>query len=74
MVENAFKKALKKSGILEASPSYIRDGDYYIVIKVTDKDTADRFLEESKKLRINATARLYEEGMDIWVYKAYNKK
>lgn len=74
MVEHAFKQSLKRSGILESIPSYNKSGDYYTVIKVTDKDTASLFLEEAKKLNISVKASRYEEGMGIWVFKAYNKE
>lgn len=72
MVEYAFKQSLKRSGLLDSMPSYNIADDYYTVIKVTDEETASKFLEEAKKLNIKATARLYEEGMDIWVFKAFN--
>lgn len=72
MVENAFKQALKKSGVLEAVPSFDRNGHYYTVIKVTTKEIADKFISEASKLGIKVKASLYEEGMDIWVFKAYN--
>lgn len=72
MVENAFKQALKRSGVLEAIPSYNRNGDYYTVIKVTTEEIAEQFIEEASKFGIKVKARLYEEGMDIWVFKAYN--
>ena len=74
MVENAFKSALKKSGVLEAIPAYNRNDDYYTVIKVSDEATAEKFMELAKGMGIEAKTRRYEEGMDIWVFKAYNKK
>ena len=73
MVEHAFKQSLKRSGLLDSIPSYNISDDYYTVIKVTDKETASDFLDEAKILGINVSAKLYEEGMDIWVFKAYNK-
>lgn len=73
MVEHAFKQSLKRSGLLDSMPNYNLSEDYYTVIKVTDEETASNFLEEAKKLGIKASARLYEEGMDIWVFKAFNK-
>ena len=45
MVEQTFKQALKRSGILDSMPSYDRSNNYYTVIKVTDQDTASKFLE-----------------------------
>lgn len=73
MTENKFKRALKKSGILEAVPYYNRTGDYYTVIKVIkDKNIIDEFKKNSKDAQIKISVRQYEETGDIWVLKVYN--
>jgi len=72
VVENKFKKALKKSGILESSPTFVIEGNYYTVIKVTDEETIKTFLKEAEKSKIKVKASRYDPNMEIWVLKAYN--
>jgi type IV secretory pathway TraG/TraD family ATPase VirD4 len=72
MVKEAFLTALRKVGFTEIMSSYIRNSDYYTVIKLSNEETAKAFEEEAKKLGFKYKTRLFEKGTDIWVFKAYN--
>ena len=74
MVKDKFLIALRKAGFVENMPSYIRDGDFYSLAKVSTKEQAEKFLEESKKLGIKVKANKMKDASDIWFFHAYNKE
>jgi len=72
MILSNFKKALKNAGVIDSNPYSPQGSDYFIVIKVIeDKEVIQKFREECEKLGINCKASVFENGMDIWVFKAY---
>ena len=73
MVYNNFYKALKSAGFNEITISYIRNEDCYVYIKVCPEEDAKKFEQNAKTLGFKYRVRRYENGMNIWVFRAYNK-